>query len=209
VPEATVYLCDDLPPATPGLIDDLIRRLPSDRAARCRAYQSRRDQVSCAVSYLLLASALRERRGLTEVGPFAYGPHGKPALADHPGIHFNLSHCPTGIVVVVADQPIGADIEAIRPVDWDVARRVCSGREWYELTCAANPAATFARIWTDRESFVKCRGGSLAEALRCDLPEQGFHRLATPAYHMSVFTDQPDPTWTLVRTRGLSAQRGS
>jgi len=53
-----------------------------------------------------------------------YGDYGKPYLMDWPEIHFSISHCKKGCGVMVADHPVGMDLEVIRPFSWEVARRV-------------------------------------------------------------------------------------
>ena len=81
-----------------------------ERRAYALRYRREEDQRLCLSAYLLLQRALREEYGLSEVPPFCYGQHGKPALQGYPDIHFNLSHCREAAACVVSTHPVGIDI---------------------------------------------------------------------------------------------------
>jgi 4'-phosphopantetheinyl transferase len=94
---------------------------------------------------------------------FGYADHGKPYLAHHSGLRFNLSHAGDAALIAIALQrEIGIDIEAAtREVDvLGVARKVFSPDEYARLTALApqeRPAAFF-RLWTRKEAYIKARG---------------------------------------------------
>ena len=99
------------------------------------------------------------------------GAHGKPSLPSWNG-SFNLSHCP-GLAVCAADpdggRSIGIDAELVRPFHENLISRVCSPSEQELL--AAVPAGRprdllFFRLWTLKESAVKCSGEGLTVPLR-------------------------------------------
>jgi len=97
---------------------------------------------------------------------FAYGPQGRPELADPApgaGLRFNLSH--SGEIVLIAfarDRAVGVDVEALRaPVDEAaLARRYFRPEESARL--AALPEAQrrreFFRMWTRKEALLKAKG---------------------------------------------------
>lgn len=123
---------------------------------------------------------------------FRYGAWGRPELD---GLHFSLSHSGDRAVLAVSrDVPVGADIEAVRAVDLDLARSVFTPGE--QRTLAALPAAervaAFLRGWTRKEAYLKGRGTGLstdlqsfevtlgqdeARLLRCASGEAGLWRL--------------------------------
>ncbi|WP_236960756.1 4'-phosphopantetheinyl transferase family protein [Methylobacterium durans] len=97
-------------------------------------------------------------------------PGGKPALADGPGLDFNLSH--SGARALVGLSPrgwIGVDVEALRPMPdaGRVARTTFAPDEVAAL--AALPASdlmpAFMACWTRKEAFVKAVGTGLAMPL--------------------------------------------
>ena len=96
---------------------------------------------------------------------FAYGASGKPTLTyPAPSFAFNLSH--TGAIAALAVAPVdalGLDIEALRPLKEDIARRYFSPAEVAALEAhpPAARTAAFYRCWTRKEAFVKATGDGL------------------------------------------------
>lgn len=111
---------------------------------------------------------------------FAYGPQGKPRLADAAGLRFNVSHAEDEAVLAVArGREVGVDIERLRTdMDWEpIARRFFSPREAEALLALpppARPPAFFAG-WTRKEAFIKAVGGGL------DIPLADFDVSLDPA----------------------------
>lgn len=98
---------------------------------------------------------------------FTYGDHGKPSVSacGTLPIHFNLSHSADLAVLAVSDRyELGIDIEEIRFLKEDVARRFFSRKE-YE-TLRSLPAECyldgFYRCWTRKEAFIKAHGAGLS-----------------------------------------------
>ena len=83
---------------------------------------------------------------------------GKPYLASHPHIFFNLSHCDLGVVCGLSDAPIGIDIESIRKITPRVVKRVLNDAEQEIMTRSRNPELTFTSMWTLKESLIKAIG---------------------------------------------------
>lgn len=102
----------------------------------------------------MLRYGLRECFGITSC-KIELGKYGKPFLADYPNVHFNISHCDIGNAVVVANFPVGVDIQEVRPFSWNVAKHVCSGQELTELEKCANRDRLFIKMWTAKESYAK------------------------------------------------------
>ncbi len=84
---------------------------------------------------------------------------GKPYLKDWPRIQFNLSHSGAYGVCAVSDAPVGVDVEMIRPLRQDVAKRFFTKVEQGYLS--AQPPEEFFRLWTRKESFTKAVGKGL------------------------------------------------
>lgn len=94
---------------------------------------------------------------------FRRGEHGKPYLCDAQGVrlegvHFNLSHSAGGILVAVAEYPIGVDIETFRSPSSGLLRRCMNEEERLRIEQSAVPLQTFAELWTRKEAVGKCRG---------------------------------------------------
>jgi 4'-phosphopantetheinyl transferase len=110
---------------------------------------------------------------------FGYGPRGKPFLADHPELHFNVSHAADVLLVGVAwGRRLGVDVEQTIPervVD-EVMETVSSEPELGVLR-ALQPAArseSFSRLWTRKEAYIKADGrGMSLDLKRVDVLTQG------------------------------------
>lgn len=95
--------------------------------------------------------------------------NGKPYAKGLP-VEFNISHSADMVVCAVDSNPIGIDIEKIRPIDLSVAKRICSFEEMCYLfghdpeeqdfvyTTNTDILARFFEIWTIKEAFIKYRG---------------------------------------------------
>jgi len=119
-----------------------------------------------AAAYLLLCEALSTEYGITEPPTFGYEEGGKPYLAGHSGIHFNISHCRTAAICVVDTQPVGVDIETIRRWNEPLVRRTMNEREMEEILSSPDQAAAFISLWTKKEALLKLTGEGIRRDLR-------------------------------------------
>lgn len=101
---------------------------------------------------------------------YTHGRWGKPALAGHPQLCFNLSHSgELALLAVAARRPVGIDVERVRPAD-----RSRSAGRWFPaaeadfVRAAAGPlhsATRYARLWTRKEAWVKAAGDRMVNGL--------------------------------------------
>ena len=164
--------------------------LPSWRQQKVLEYRFLLDRVLCTKAFLLLKQGLEEHYGIRQVPEFSYGPDGKPFFREYPHIHFNLSHTRHGVLCVIADKPIGCDIEDIPDhLDPDLCQHVLSAAEIEEIQHASVPQIAFIRLWTVKEALLKLTGEGLVDDLTilltpsvkekvtcytCECPEQGY-----------------------------------
>ena len=131
----------------------LLAHLPySLRERLAQKAPMKRDDSLCA--YASLHFALHDLRDWETLPDMAYGEHGKPYFASHPDVHFSLSHTRGAVLLAVHNEPIGADIESLRPVSGAMRTRFHAAND-----------ADFWRLWVQRESRCK-RAGISAVALR-------------------------------------------
>ena len=132
----------------------------------------------------LLPRAVSEFWGLSELPAVTKLALGKPVFQSAPELHFNLSHSGTFALCALSEQPVGVDIEVLRPRREHLAEQILSPGEldWYQKN-GADPAALLT-LWTRKEAYVKRCGDSLAGFLATgrDLPEGDFLRLVTAAF---------------------------
>lgn len=96
--------------------------------------------------------------------PLKRGANGKPRLAAHPTLEFNLSHSGEWAVCVLARSPVGVDIQQLRNEDTRaLAARyfTAAERAWMESLPTTERQTAFFRLWAAKESVLKAQGDGL------------------------------------------------
>ena len=171
-----VTIFDDMTQVTEA---EVLRMLPMvDEARRAEAlrYKHLFGQYACLKSWLMLKELLLPM-GIHDL-EMEYNEHGKPSLARHPEVHFNLSHCKKGIAAVVDLSPVGIDIESFREGSTALIRRTMNPVEAEWIRSSANPVEAFTQYWTKKEAVVKLRGTGITDDLHHVLNGEGY-RLET------------------------------
>ncbi len=139
--------------------EKILKILPENRIEKYNRLKRNSDRDNCVVAYLLLRYALREN-GIdsfeTEVGA-----NGKPFLKSGE-MFFNISHCAEGVAVAIDIAPVGIDVQEIGGFNEKVAKRFFNESENKKINASPDKAKAFTRIWTLKESAIKCEGKSLA-----------------------------------------------
>lgn len=91
---------------------------------------------------------------------------GKPMLADSNDIYFSLSHAGDYAICVVANTPVGIDIEGKRKVNDNVIKKWFSKDEknWINENLEEKQERFF-RLWTAKESVSKATGKGLTQIM--------------------------------------------
>lgn len=172
-------------------LDEMLTLLSEQRREQAMRYKHEGPRKQCAAAYLLLKRALKEAYGIDESPVFEYGEGGKPTLKGHPDIHFNLSHCRKAVACVVADSPVGIDIEETRRYKESLARHAMNDEEYKEITESDNPDETFTKLWTMKEALLKYTGEGLRRDIKTVLnlspaSEVEFHTEVHEGYVVTV-----------------------
>lgn len=122
------------------------------------------DKTRSLAAQWLLQQLLEETRGIDAV--LHRSANGQPYLTGC-DLYVSLSHCENMVACAVSEEPVGIDIERIRPVKAGLCRRVCTPEELAYLQADPDqlnedPAALgrFFEIWTGKEAyFKKCGTG--------------------------------------------------
>ena len=134
------------------------------RAAQFKSLPARTRYVTTRAQLrALLGSKLAQAPESLEI---ATGLHGKPVLARHPELRFNVSHTDDLAIVAISEtHEVGVDIESLaRTVDHDaLARKYFSAteRHYFSQLPAIQRNAHFLRTWTCKEAIAKARGDGL------------------------------------------------
>lgn len=97
--------------------------------------------------------------------------HGRPFLAGFPDLYVSLAHRPGAVAAAVGRTPVAVDLElpdARRGVP-DPVPDVLSPAELRQVGTAADPSATFLRLWVRKECLVKLGVATLDTLHEVDL----------------------------------------
>lgn len=101
-----------------------------------------------------------------------FNEHGKP-LCDF--CYFNISHSDDRIVCVVSDEPVGIDIQQIRPIKFRKSYMLFNEKESdYVNQNAELISQRYVEIFTKKEAAIKMLGLSLPQAATIDTFSQEF-----------------------------------
>ncbi len=179
------------------LYDEKVNSLHRERAEKLSAYKMPADRIRGLGAGLLLErgledylSNLRANSESAEPGKnaghinavllpkdeggryivhYGYGPQGKPYLKDYPDVYFSLSHSGNIVVLAVADEEVGIDVQEFRGLNERIAKRFFHQEEINLLETVLEPAKReklFYKIWTCKEGYIKYTGKGMREELR-------------------------------------------
>lgn len=92
--------------------------------------------------------------------------------------YWSLSHKPNYVCGVVAAQPVGIDIEEIRPVSKPLFKKTASQTEWELID--QDPLHLFFRYWTAKEAVLKAAARGIKDLAKCRI-----NRI-DDAYHLVI-----------------------
>ncbi len=163
---------DDMTQCTEAEVQALLPLVSQQRREQALQYRHVFGQFVCLKSYMLLMELL----GTSDRPEFCYNEYGKPFLQDdwqtsagthsNSPLHFSISHCRNAIAVAVSEQPIGIDIETVRPFRSALVARTMNEQEQATILSAADPSRAFTVIWTQKEAVVKWQGTGIISDLR-------------------------------------------
>lgn len=134
-----------------------------------------RHKIQSNMAKKVLLYGIRKEYSLKELPAMGKGIYGKPYFLEHPDISFNYSHADAGILCGIAETPVGVDIERLIHPTERLIRTVCHANEKKMLLAIEDPAMQiryFSKIWTAKESYLKCIGTGIRQKLsNLDLSE--------------------------------------
>lgn len=155
-----VFACDVSALSDPALYSLASGLVTAERLKKAQRYRFEEDRRLSLGAELILRYAL-DRAGLCETPlEYTYGENEKPYLKKD-GVYFSLSHSGKYALCALSECENGCDIEEIKPVNLNVAKRFFT-REEYDMISSLSGEnernAVFYRCWTLKESFIKATG---------------------------------------------------
>ena len=129
--------------------------LPKSRRVKVDNLKNPIDKKIAIIEYFIIKHFLKIKGN----PDFKYSENGKPFYGNK---HFNISHCDNILVIAISEQEVGVDIQRLLNYDEKLIKYICNENEINQLVKDSN---SLTRLWTQKESLIKCMGGTIA----CDL----------------------------------------
>lgn len=151
-----------------ALFDHFMKRVSPERTKQVQRIRNRRDAVRSLFGEVIVRWAVNQVKPAAAFSkPWTRSEFGKPAFADEPDIHFNLSHSGDWVVAALGPSELGVDVEQVLPVSPGIAESCFSPAELGLLQHLTEEERLnrFYDIWTLKESYIKCIGRGLSQPL--------------------------------------------
>lgn len=155
---------DDMTQCSEQEVARLLPLVSAQRREQALRFTHLFGQYCCLKSYEMLLQLLSSTLYTPHHTPtFLYNEYGAPSIEEGP--FCSISHCKMGIAVAVSNQPIGIDIEAVRPLKVDLVKKTMNPLEQEAILSAPQPDWAFTRLWTRKEAFLKMKGTGIISDL--------------------------------------------
>ena len=155
-----LYIFDNFNSVTNHDVQFLFNFMPKNRKIRAENCFYKIDKKIKTIEYFVLKQAL----GFKGVKELKYLKNGKPIIYDCK--KFNISHTRTALVVAVSDDNIGVDIQEVITYREDLAKYICSKKEYEIISKSDKPSIELTKLWVMKESLIKLKGLTIAQNLK-------------------------------------------
>lgn len=138
--------------------DEIVNCLTDEEITKAYRFKQSDDQKRSILSSYLLKYALKVNN-ICETN-IIYNEYGKPYLKGN-DFYFNISHSGKYVVCALSKKEVGVDIERIRPTH-DLVLKNCFTKEEQDYV---TDDASFTKLWTLKESYIKYLGTGLKTKL--------------------------------------------
>lgn len=141
----------------------LLQFVSIEKKERILKFRFKKDAEHCLLADLLARFLIMRRTGLVmEKIEFCYNQYKKPYIKQKEP-YFNTSHSGNMILGAIGSREIGIDIEEMKEIDLDIAKRFFCQEEFeYIVSAGTNKLQLFFEIWTKKESYIKAVGKGLS-----------------------------------------------
>lgn len=149
--------------ATPEEVERLLPLVPAWRREEALRFSHTFGRYCCLKSWLMVEELVAAVSPTLEAGfEVARNEYGKPYIVGREDVCFSISHTKNAILVVLADRPIGCDVEALRTPSEGLVDKTMNEEE---QACVAQDAEQFTALWTQKEAVLKQRGTGIVDDL--------------------------------------------
>lgn len=137
-----------------------VKIMPKERVEQFNRLQKEEDRLNCILGYLALYYGLKKFKGINKPPIFIYDKNKKPHLV-FTNITFNISHTKNIVVVAIAKNSVGVDAETKRPININIAKKICCHNEYQKFIRSAHKENFIFATWTKKEAYCKRKSISI------------------------------------------------
>jgi 4'-phosphopantetheinyl transferase len=156
------------------IINNIFSILDKDRVERILKFKFKEDRYRALMSDILSGYLICDYLNIKMKDILiSRNEYGKPYL-ENKDIFFNNSHSGKWVVCGISKYEVGIDVEKIKNIDINIAKRFFHKDEYLYLLKNENKKDFFYKLWTLKESFIKADGRGLSLGLDsfCILPDR-------------------------------------
>ena len=152
----------------------LMKNLSEEQKERALRFKNEKDQMRCLLSSYLISQLSTEKLQRNETG--------KPFYPNGP--FFNISHSGKYVIMAIANQEVGVDIEEDIEKNMDILLKIFNEAESKMI----KEHADFYYLWCAKESLIKCMGSSISKIKEIPaLPINGLKTFKGIDYQVQTF----------------------
>lgn len=139
--------------------------LPMETQKKIMSFKKNENSKQSLLSEVLIKAIICKKFGVKIKNIFIESnDYGKPYYHCPTKFEFNKSHSGDWVVCAVDSHPVGIDVEIVKELNLDVAKRFFSNEEYQDIISreVTERSSRFYDIWTLKESYVKCLGYGLS-----------------------------------------------
>ncbi len=157
-----LYHCDISKMSDEDFLKAYVKSEESRRAKADKLKKKPAKKLSIAAGELVRSAIAKEFNIATDDIRFRVGKNGKP-YTDSAPVHFSISHSKNIAVCAISDKPVGIDIEFVKDVNLNIAKRLFAPDELqYVFEKWDLSKRRFFEIWTRKEAYVKLIGKGIS-----------------------------------------------
>ncbi|MEO5570670.1 MAG: 4'-phosphopantetheinyl transferase superfamily protein [Bacteroidia bacterium] len=182
----------------PRLISELKKSLSEDELRRSDRFAFEKDRNQFITAHVTVRTILAKYVDTTPAQiQFKKTAYRKPFISQPlTMIKFNISHSENKILIAVAENEIGVDIEKVKDsFEFNqLSKTYFSEKEQREIATSANQKETFYKFWTRKESVLKATGMGITDNLKeieiCN--DENYSKLFPENIYISSFKIEED-----------------
>ena len=152
----------------------LLKNLSIEQKEKAFRFKNENDQMRCLLSSYLISQLSKDELKRNEMG--------KPYYPNGP--YFNISHSGKYVVMAIANEEVGVDIEEDIEKNMDILLKIFNEAEAKMI----KEHADFYYLWCAKESLIKCMGSSVSKIKEVpSLPLNGLKTFKGVDYQCQTF----------------------